>query len=117
MMVGVGSFSDAGVNAVAGIAGTDLPTGTGLTVNLGGAYFQRGGTAGYGTTIAGGSDAAMAFILIHELAHLTGARGFLEGDSSVAPQTFNNQLVLDRCGGTVYRAAGQPRSSPDMQRR
>ena len=89
MMVGVGSFSTTD-NAVQGTGGTDLPSGTGIAVNLNGQYFVSGSMIGYGTTFAAGTGAAMGFILLHELAHATGAAGFIQGDSSVATQTSNN---------------------------
>ena len=112
MAVGVGNFSGPGAsttNAVAGNAGTDLPDGMLITVNLNNAFFNSGLTAGYGTNIQGGTAAAMVLILLHELAHITGAQGFNNDDGGAnnqAAQTRNNQLVLENCGGVVGRFAG-----------
>jgi hypothetical protein len=108
-IVGIGRFSDSSINAVAGVGGTNLAPGTaGITVNLTGGYFRSDVSAGYGTNIQGGSDAAKAFILPHELAHLTGAQGFLDNDKNETAQTQNNRLLLENCGRTVSRAAGLP---------
>jgi hypothetical protein len=108
-IVGVGNFSDPAVNAVAGVGGTNLAPGTaGITVNLTGAYFNSALSAGYGTNIQGGSDAAKALILVHELAHVTGANGFLDNDNNPSAQTQNNHMLLERCGKTIHRAAGLP---------
>jgi RHS repeat-associated protein len=112
MAVGVGNFSGPGAsttNAVAGNSGTDLPDGMLITVNLNGAFFYSNSIAGYGTNIQGGTDAAKALILLHELAHITEAQGFINDDGGAnneAAQTRNNQLVLENCGGVVGRAAG-----------
>jgi len=112
MAVGVGNFGGPGAsttNAVAGNSGTDLPDGMLITVNLNGAFVNSNGIAGYGTNIQGGTDAAKALILLHELAHLTEAQGFNNNDGGAnneAAQTTNNQLVLENCGGVVARAAG-----------
>lgn len=108
-IVGVGKCSDPTVNAVAGVVGTNLAPGTaGITVNLSGAYFRSDSSAGSGTNIKAGSDAAQAFILLNELAHLTGAGGFLDNDRNEAAQTQNNRLLLENCGRTVSRAEGLP---------
>ena len=70
---GVGKFSDPTVNAVAGIGGTNLPDGSALlTVNTEGAFFNSDALTDSGRT-KGKTDVAKAFILLHELAHLTQA--------------------------------------------
>ena len=101
LRVGVGNFSDPSVNAVTGSIGTNLPPATaGITVNVNGAFFRSSastGIDGVNGTIAGGTDAAKAFILLHELAHATGAAGFQEGDRGPIEQNFNNGLVLQHC--------------------
>lgn len=75
-------------------------------MNSSGAFFTSNVTTGYGTTIPPGTFEAQIFILLHELAHVTGAADFRSGDQSVADQTWDNQLVLENCGATVRRAAG-----------
>ena len=95
--VAVGDFGVSTANAVAGVSGTDLETGYSLlTVNLQGAFFNSDRSTDSGR-IAGGSDEAKAFILLHEIAHLTQAAGFQENDSAPAIQLANNDLVHDNC--------------------
>jgi hypothetical protein len=88
---------DPNINAVAGVAGTTLLSGTsGLTVNSTGAFFNDDRGGGLGTNITGGTDAAEAFIVLHELAHLTGAVGFLPNDRSAVdahPQVRDRYLA------------------------
>jgi RHS repeat-associated protein len=107
--VGVGNFSGTGnsvVNAVAGVGGTNLPAGSLLTVNLNGAYFNANVSTGYMGNIAGGTPLAQAFILLHELGHLTQAAGFQDNDSPSTPagqanQNSNNLLVEQNCAKTL----------------
>jgi hypothetical protein len=110
MTATVGSFDSAhwSVNAVSGTAGTDLPGGTLMTINAGGAFFGSNLSADNGR-ITGGTDLAKAFILVHELAHLTSAAGFADGDSG-QPGTLggqrqidNNNLIHDKCQTTLDR--------------
>ena len=113
MAVGVGNFP-AGTNAVAGITGTNLPPGMLITVSLNGAFFNSGpsSSVGFGIPkwITGGSGAAQAEILLHELAHDLGASGFLDdgplpnGMPNISAQTTNNGLVMQNCGGVVDSA-------------
>jgi RHS repeat-associated protein len=117
MAVGVGNFSPAGTNAVAGVSGTNLPAGMLITVALNGAFFNAGpsGSVGYGLPawITGGSYAAQAEMLLHELAHDLGAAGFQadgplpNGQPNVNAQTTNNGLVMQNCGSVVSVAAGR----------
>jgi len=114
MMVGVGTFSDNTVNAVEGTSGTNLSPGSMLiTVNTNGAFFSAQASVGYGVPagITGGSGAAQALILLHELAHALEAAGFIANDGpmangqpNVAAQTANNQLVMQNCGNIVNLA-------------
>jgi len=108
MFAGVAEFPDnPTINAVAGVSGTTLAAGSaGLIVNVRGAFFSTSQGAGAGTNIKGGTDAAKAFILLHELAHLTAAEGFLSNDRDEKSQQANNAMVLENCGTTVLRAAG-----------
>ncbi len=114
MMVGVGSFSPSGDNAAAGTGGTNLTPGSMLiTVNVNGAFFKPGPSTavGYGVPswITGGTDAAKALILLHELAHDLGAAGFDQNDGdNPAAQAANNSLVMQNCGDVVKQAAGAP---------
>ena len=112
MAVGVGSFSGNGINAVAGITGTNLPTGMLITVNLNGAFFNSGPSTSVGfgvpSWITAGSYAAQALILLHELAHDLNAAGFNQNDSGNSDaQKANNGLVLQNCGDVVKQAGGQ----------
>jgi hypothetical protein len=102
--VGVGNFSNPGVNAVYGTAGTNLPTdGTALlTVNLNGAYFNANAGVGPGVVgINAGSSQAQLLILLHELAHATDAAGFQTNDSGQTIQAQNNQLLMQNCAGFI----------------
>ncbi len=108
MLVWVGEFGDSTVNAVAGVGGTNLAPGTaGLTVNINGAFFNSTAGVGVGADFHGGTDIAKAFILLHELAHLTGAKGFLDNDKSEDRQRQNNLMILQHCRSTINWAAGQ----------
>jgi hypothetical protein len=100
MMVGVGVFSDPTVNAVAGTSGTNLGAGTAaITVNVDGAFFDSSVSVGYGVVdMKGGSFTAQIEILLHELAHLTGASGFIDNDAgNPAAQLSNNSSVEVIC--------------------
>ena len=108
--VGVGSFSDSTVNAVAGISGTNLPAGMLITVNTNGAFFNSSVSVGYDVPawITGGSNAAQALILLHELAHDLNAAGFNQNDAGNATaEGQNNQLVLQNCGNVINFFAGK----------
>jgi hypothetical protein len=109
VFAGVGKFSVSSVNAVAGTSGTNLQAGSAMiTVNVDGAFFTATQPADSGR-IGGGTDEAKAFILLHELAHLTDAAGFLRGDSGPDRQLHNNDLVRANCQTTLDRAAGRIR--------
>ena len=111
--VGVGTFSDNTVNAVAGSPpSTGIPAGTEITVNVNGAYFNSGSSSsvGYGVPswITGGSPAAQMLLVIHELAHDFAAPGFNANDNgNSAAQTANNNLVMQKCGSVISWWAGQ----------
>ncbi len=62
--------------------------------------------------ISGGSDLAKAFILLHELAHLDDANGFLGGDggstaAAIANQNSNNLKVQQNCAKTLDLFGGR----------
>ena len=106
-MVGVGTFSDNTINAMAmSPASTGIPAGTMVTVNTSGAFFQSGPSesVGYGVPdwIKGGSAAAQMLIVLHELAHVFEAPGFVQNDyGDTAAQKNNNQLVMQNCGSVI----------------
>jgi hypothetical protein len=110
MLVGVGNFSDPTVSAVAGTAGTNLPVGSmGITVSLTGGFFTNSNSIQVGQdVITGGTDQAKAFTMLHELAHLTGAAGFLGGDYVPAVQNANNSLLEKNCGKTMSTFGFEP---------
>jgi len=57
------------------------------------------------------TDAAQAFILLHELAHLTGAPDFTQNDGGDDDaEQWNNMLVNGNCGNVVFEAAGMDTS-------
>jgi RHS repeat-associated protein len=110
VFAGVANFNTNSVAAVAGEGGTDMPDGQALlTVNINGAFFNSAysvSTAS-GTTYTGGSAQAQGMILLHELAHLTGAQGFTSNDNNTTASNANNQLVSQHCQG-ILNTLGQP---------
>jgi hypothetical protein len=63
-----------------------------------------------------GSNGAKGFILLHELAHATGAAGPLSGDKSPDRQTPNNQPLLDGCGKMINGLGANRRPSGQFRR-
>jgi hypothetical protein len=98
--VGVGVFSNPSVNAVTGVVGTDLPAGASITINLNGAFFSSGASTGM-PVVTGGTAEAQVRILLHELAHATGAADFRSGDQGKGDQDYNNGLVSQHCQKTI----------------
>jgi hypothetical protein len=116
MMVGVGSFSDNGTNAVAGTNGTNMTPGSMLiTINTNGAFFNSSAGVGYGVPswIQAASAAEQGLILLHELAHLVEAAEFVQNDGPlnnpnyVNNQKTNNQLVMQNCGSIINSLGGK----------
>ena len=100
-----GGWKNADNSLIAG-----LPSGTLLTVNASGAFFNAtapGGTLTVGAgNYTGGTPQAQAAILIHELAHLTGAAGFVDDASGSPAQNranviANDARVAEHCGGLI----------------
>jgi RHS repeat-associated protein len=86
---------------------TGVPVGTVFTINTAGAFFTMNGPGGTLTVGAGnwtgGTLQAQAAILIHELAHLTGAAGFVSDTGGTPAQNAanvaaNDALVGKYCG-------------------
>jgi RHS repeat-associated protein len=81
---------------------TGLPVNASITVNTNGAFFNSGYTVGFGNTqYTGGTLQAQIFILVHELAHLVGAAGFLSDAGSQDNVNSNNALVQQNCGKQI----------------
>jgi hypothetical protein len=81
-----------------------------ITVNTNGAFFNSSVSVGYDVPawITGGSNAAQALILLHELAHDLNAAGFNQNDAgNAAAEGQNNQLVLQNCGNVINFFAGK----------
>jgi RHS repeat-associated protein len=80
-----------------------------ITVNTMGAFFQSGLGVGYVddqyaadmNSLQSGTGSAQMFILLHELAHYFKAQGFDQGDTSIAAQKHNNDMIWDKCGKTI----------------
>jgi hypothetical protein len=115
MMVGVGSFSGSGTNAVAGTNGTNMTPGSmQITINTNGAFFNASAGVGFGVPswILADSPAEQGLILLHELAHGLGAPNFIQNDGpingqpNVQAQTTNNQLVMQNCGSIINSLGG-----------
>jgi hypothetical protein len=106
--VGVGSFSDNSINAQTGIVGTDLPAGAVITVNTDGAYFSSNRKTGYMGNIGGGTDLAKAFILLHELGHVS---DILASPDDVPLhsdyQNYNNLNIQQNCATTLNLFGGK----------
>ena len=105
----MGNFSSS-INAFAGTFGTNLAVGALITVNVQGAFFNSGPSTSVGyaipSWITGGSTAAQAEILLHELAHNVNANGFVPNDNgNAAAQSTNNTLVMQNCGNLIQEVA------------
>jgi hypothetical protein len=108
--IGVGTFSENNVNALAGSPpDTGIPSGTEITVNTRGGFFQSGPSTsvGYGipSWMTGGSLGAQMEIVIHELAHDFQVPGFADDYHDPGAQTHNNELVMQHCGSVINRWA------------
>jgi hypothetical protein len=80
-----------------------------ITVNLTGDFFSNSTSVLVGqNVIMGGTDAAKLFMMLHELAHLTGANGFLGGDNLPSVQNANNMLLGQHCGKMTSQAGFAP---------
>ena len=104
--IGAADLDQKGVNAFQGNSGTDLGDGiASITVANNGAFFNSDVGVGDGVQgITGGTDAAKAFILLHELAHFLGAARFQSPDGGTdnkQAQIDNNELVQEKCSNTI----------------
>jgi hypothetical protein len=105
---GYGTLSSNTTAAFVGTMNTDgtpisgLPGDSSITVNSNGACFNSGYTVGSGNTqYNGGTLQAQIFILIHELAHLSGAAGFQSDAGNPSAVASNNALVQKNCGSQI----------------
>jgi RHS repeat-associated protein len=105
---GYGTLSSNTTAAFVGTMNTDgtpisgLPGDSSITVNSNGAFFNSGYTVGSGNTqYNGGTLQAQIFILIHELAHLSGAAGFQSDAGNPSAVAKNNALVQKNCGSQI----------------
>jgi hypothetical protein len=103
---GYGRLSNSSTAAFVGNANPDgtlvqgLPTSASITVNSNGAFFSSGYTVGpQGYT--GGTLAAQAFILLHELGHEVGAAGFKPDFGDPSAGKANDALVDQNCGKAI----------------
>lgn len=106
--VGVGNFGDSSINARTGIAGTDLPSGATITVNAGGAFFSSNRSTGYMGNIAGGSNLAKTFILLHELGHVSEVlRAPDDVKNHQGNQDSNDLAIEQNCSKTLNLFGGK----------
>ena len=79
-----------------------LPQDAQLTVNSNGAFFSSNYTVGSGfVQYVRGTLKAQIFILVHELAHMVGASGFMPDAGSPSTVNKNNSLVQQNCGKQI----------------
>jgi hypothetical protein len=109
---GYGAVSPNSIAAFVGNANPDgtivqgLPLDSSITVNTNSAFFNSAYSVGSGgTQYKGNTLQAQSFILLHELAHEVGAKGFLPDLGSSKNISSNNNLVQTNCGKQV---AGLP---------
>jgi RHS repeat-associated protein len=77
------------------------PLGGSITISWTGAYNNRNGSLNGGGGVHAGSDRAKALILIHELAHLSGAKGFQSDMNNSKAGKENNELLRKECDDTL----------------
>jgi hypothetical protein len=77
-----------------------LPIDSSITVNANGAFFNATQTIGP-KAYTGGTFAAQAFILLHEIAHQVGASGFVSDAGNPAAVKANDALVNKNCGSLL----------------
>jgi hypothetical protein len=81
-------------------AGTTLPPGTAITVNDIGAFFSNNYTVDEGN-LTGGTARAQAFILLHELGHALGSKGFQPDLNKPSAGKANDKLIDTNCKKTL----------------
>jgi hypothetical protein len=96
----VGHFTST-ISVFTGSGGTNLPLGTAsIVVNDSGAFFSNQFTVD-GGQLTGGTMRAQAFVLLHELAHALGAKGFKSDLDNPSNGKDNDKLIDDNCKKTL----------------
>jgi hypothetical protein len=75
-----------------------------MVVNNTGAFFSSSYTVDNGS-LTGGRPRAQAFILLHELGHALGAKGFQADLGNNSAGKANDKLIQDNCGATLSQFA------------
>jgi hypothetical protein len=85
-------------------ASNGLVPGQSITINNLGAFYNSSGTTNLGG-MKGGTPAAQAYILLHEIAHLIngqgGAAGFGDDYQSTKKGDANDRLLNKNCAKTI----------------
>lgn len=99
--IGVASRFELQGNPAAGIAAAYLLSDRRrMVVNGEGAVFYGGNISGIPTEPAGNSPNGRVFILLHELAHLAGAR-IQHEDLAAETNARNNEIIWSNCRKTI----------------
>jgi RHS repeat-associated protein len=93
--------TESSIAAFTGITGTDVPPGyAAMVVNGVGAFFSSEYAVDAGK-LTGGTPRAQAFILLHELGHALGAKGFQADFGNAAAGQANDKLIDSNCQATL----------------
>jgi RHS repeat-associated protein len=104
-LLAAGNVSPNSIAAFTGTAGTNVPPGyAAMVVNNTGAFFSSSYTVDNGS-LTGGRPRAQAFILLHELGHALGAKGFQADLGNNSAGKANDKLIQDNCGATLSQFA------------
>ncbi len=113
-LAGAVNFAQVGLDPLVGdtgngYTGTDIGTGFAININTSGAFFTNTVGVGYATnpmikSIQPASPRAQMFIVLHEVAHYFQAPGFIQADNTTGRQTFNNDLLGQKCSKTIASA-------------
>jgi hypothetical protein len=108
---GFGAFNQPQIAAVSGSVNADgsptgIPVGILITVDTLGAFFNANNSSGQAWQVGvpkyvGGTLQAQATILIHELAHTIGAKGFQSDTGNAQAGADNDALVNQNCGKLI----------------
>jgi RHS repeat-associated protein len=101
----IGADMFIGDQTVVAVMGSPAASTT-IAINSIGLFFAGSGPVGYGVPSAIGANTPLGreFILLHEMAHVFGSKGFNQNDgSSTQAETDNNTLILKNCGSIFAR--------------
>lgn len=97
-LVGHSKF-DSRLAAFVGIGGTDLEDGSAVLVINRAAAFFRPGT--YVSGLPGNTARVRLHILLHEMAHILGAKGFKSDYGSAQAVAANDKMIASKCAASL----------------